>query len=183
MSTADLLSPRVWRVLLALWWGVVGGAMLTAVALLAGAADPLRAPHLVASYDPASDLRFHSFDAGNWLGASLGSVRGVFTIEAESAASRAWGLDVAGVWLLVRADGYFSAQPAQMPPQWMPFVHIDTGSNRLSLHVDGVGQAVLRINDEVAWSAAWPASRGYMPALIYQGVMPPARVRLYGSGR
>jgi hypothetical protein len=49
---------------------------------------------------------------------------------------------------LVDPHGYLSYGPM---PDWRPFLHVQPGTNRLLLQVDADGQAIWRVNDEIAW--------------------------------
>lgn len=136
-----------------------------ALLLAAGAANP---PY-------AGPLRWHAASPAGWasLPASAGPARleapaappGLpFTLEISARAASSsgfWGvwLDTPGaVWqALVSADGYLSVG-TDAGPQWFEFMHLlPAAPNRLYLHVDGDGGAVLRVNDEIAWTGALAA--------------------------
>jgi hypothetical protein len=53
--------------------------------------------------------------------------------------------------MMISGQRFFAVSPMQ--PNSTPFIHIRPPgeSNRLTIDVDMVGQATLRINDEIAW--------------------------------
>lgn len=76
-------------------------------------------------------------------------------VEAQAAPDGAWGLwvgpDAASAQvLLVEPQGYISAQ---LPEDWQPFIHVHSGSNRISAQVT-TGGIVWRVNDEIVVTTA-----------------------------
>ncbi len=136
-----------------------------ALLLAAGAANP---PY-------AGPLRWHTVSPAGW--ASLPAAPGLTRLEAPRAPARlpvtfeisvgaaapgaVWGLWLGAadsVWqALVSADGYLSLA-ADGQQHWFEFMHIRPAApNRLYLHLDRAGSAVLRVNDEIAWAGTLPA--------------------------
>jgi hypothetical protein len=165
-----LVSSRKWNMaLLALALTIISGAVL-AFALLLGAANPPYGKQ-VTEVPPDSLTRAAS---EFFVASRPQSEPEPITFEVEASVSgqpeRGWGIWVhTGSELLdfrVRTDGYFSVRGFH----WQQFSHIQSGTNKLYLHIVRNSpfdfQATFRVNDEIAW-------RGFIGGYEMWGVIQP----------
>jgi hypothetical protein len=144
-----------WLGLLALLIVLLGGLGL-ALALSVGLADPPRGDSLVYEAESLDGLA----QAGSIDDVTLYTLPDVpdvpFTLEAVasngSSGGAAWGVwleadDVDRV-LLVDNRGYMLSTLSASKPEWREFMHIQSPSNRLYIHIEN-GLAVFRINQEL----------------------------------
>lgn len=159
----------------------MGGGLLALLAL--GMADP----------HPAGPLRWHTDTPHDWplvdaggnhtfLAAPTGLPAPPFTLDLHAANTgspySAWGL-----WIetesqpfiaLIDNSGYVGL------PDWQQFPHIQPDyTNRLTLDVGAVGQAVLRINDEIAWTGALAPGVSWGVILVDQPALRWHSINLY----
>lgn len=138
----------------------VGAAL--AIVLALGTANPPRAANLVLNLHSADDLAPAGTFEDMALFALPVELTPPFTIEMQASASgnaaSAWGLwlrardvnsDERVLPMLIDNRGYALAALTRPALQHVQFMHIRSGSNRVSVHVDSDAHATYRVNDEI----------------------------------
>jgi hypothetical protein len=163
-ASMDRASYNAWRFGLLTLLIVLFGGVVAALALTVGLSDPTRGANLIYQAESLDGLA----QAGSIDDVRLYVLPDVppapFTLEVVgsngSGEGAAWGVwleadDVDRV-LLVDNRGYMLSTLYASKPEWREFMHIQSPSNRLYIHVEN-GQAVFRINQE--WVTAIPIER------------------------
>ena len=146
-----------WRLTLASLAAIfLAGAVITAMLAL-GLADPIRAGAQKWSVSAPSDWPGQSLTADLEFYQAPNDLPLEFTLELvarnDGPASSAWGIQLMNanppMTILIDNQGYYSV--SQMQPEWVEFPHLQPNqTNKLYLHVTENGQAIIRINDEIA---------------------------------
>ncbi|GEM_PF-6057617 len=125
------VSPRMWRILIAALTLTIIVGIVSIAALWTGWANPLRDELVILS--------------------ETGSASPPFTLETNRylAFTLICG-DSPALHFALRGDGYYSVTE-QPEPDWKEFIHIKHTDNTLYLRVNINGEAVFRINEEIAW--------------------------------
>jgi hypothetical protein len=158
MST-ESIPPHKWKLAVSIFLIIIIMGLFVLIFLSLGVADPPR----------AGELTWQTNSINNWTPLQTNSVsqryvaptplpHAPFTLEITASNNGAyfsgWGL-----WLrttggiqtfLVSREGYMSIS-SDDNSHWAQFIHIQTITNKIYLHIEGNQAATLRINDEIAW--------------------------------
>lgn len=131
---------------------------LLACALKLGAANPPYAGMIIQQVSGAVALE----DQGGQVisGFRIVNHKKLVTVEAlaiNETGHAVWGFNIRAAstvtlhCVLLNTQGYVSVTRTCIHPEWFPFIHVDTSTNRLYLHLDSARGLTMRINDEIVW--------------------------------